>query len=123
MERQDIHIEQEIHVYHEEKQLQNRKLFVCFCSDSVTARSTVVRLVLQFVEFIGISGLGWLIDFGCYSFMSYLTDWNVGICNAISAIPAITFVFFVSTIRTFKQRKSAVPLWGKYAIYVGYQII
>jgi len=55
--------------------------------------------------------------------MAHFTDWNVGIINMISAVPAITFVFFTSTIKTFHNNIKGIPVWLKYAIYLAYQFL
>jgi len=43
--------------------------------------------------------------------------------NFISAIPSVTFVFFVSTQKTFSKNKSRYSLKTKYFIYLIYQFL
>ena len=82
-----------------------------------------ISIPAQILQFVSISGVGWLIDFGCYILLAHFTDWNVGIINMISAVPAITFVFFTSTIKTFINNFTGIPVWLKYVIYLSYQFL
>ncbi len=79
--------------------------------------------VRRALSFIGISGIGWLMDFAVYSLLvgafHVPLDWSA----AISAVPAVTFVFFTTTQKTFHVRKSRLPLWVKYACYIAYQAV
>ena len=70
-----------------------------------------------------ISGVGWLIDFSVFFFISVMIGKGVGYANIISAMPAVTFVFIVSTRRTFKNIHSKVDLKYKYLVYIAYQVI
>lgn len=80
-------------------------------------------LVRQIIRFVGISGVGWLIDFALYTILTAALDLSVGYANFLSAIPAITFVFIISTRHTFVQNPAGFPLWSKYLIYVAYQLV
>lgn len=79
-------------------------------------------LLRQILEFLGISGIGWLMDFSVYS---VLTVFGVpaGIANFLSALPALTFVFFFATRKTFTRNERGIPLGWKYALYVLYQFL
>lgn len=77
----------------------------------------------QFVNFIGISGIGWLIDFSIYMCLTVVFHFNVFLSNIISAIPAVTLVFLLSTRKIFVAKLGGMPVWGKYIIYVTYQMI
>ena len=79
-------------------------------------------LLSQAVRFVGISGIGWLLDFSIYSLLTALLGVPVFLANICSSIPAITLVFFVSTKKIFRNG-TRIPLWGKYAIYVAYQMV
>lgn len=81
------------------------------------------KIIRQAVQFIGISGCGWLIDFGVYIILTEVFCFPVVYANMLSSIPAITLVFFVSTRKIFANRKEGLPLWGKYIIYFLYQIV
>lgn len=72
---------------------------------------------------MGISGLGWCLDFGIYLALTLLLELPVQTANHISTIPAVTLVFFLSTRHTFRQRPGGLPLWVKYLLYVGYQLL
>ena len=72
---------------------------------------------------MGISGLGWCLDFGIYLALTLLLELPVQTANHISTIPAVTLVFFLSTRHTFRQRPGGLPLWFKYILYVVYQLL
>ena len=80
-------------------------------------------MISIFLKFALTSGIGWIIDFTIYSILVYLFDVNVSTANFISALPAITFVFIVSTRKTFEKNNSRIPLKFKYLIYVVYQFV
>ncbi|NFG60730.1 GtrA family protein [Clostridium sp. CMCC3677] len=81
------------------------------------------KIVKQFFKFILISGTGWIIDFSIYYIITSKLGLYVGVANVISAIPAITFVFIVSTKKIFSNTSSKFSLPQKYLIYFLYQII
>lgn len=72
---------------------------------------------------MGISGVGWLINFAIYCFLFYIFFVSVFHANIIGAIPAVTLVFFVSVRNIFKKHISKIPLWLKYVIYICYTFI
>ena len=69
------------------------------------------------------SGIGWLIDFSIYWLLTSQFGFPVTGANYISSIPAITFVFFVSTRKTFLCRPDGLSKAAKYLIYVVYQLL
>jgi putative flippase GtrA len=77
----------------------------------------------QAFSFFVISGLGWMIDFSIYAAVTIFFDLNVLTANMLSSIPAITFVFYISTKKTFEQKENTIKLKYKYLIYFTYQII
>ncbi len=81
-----------------------------------------MNLFLQFFHFIGISGCGWLLDFTIFNLLHIVIE-NSAICNWISSFVAITFVFIVSTRKTFIQKSGSINLKVKFIIYVLYQVI
>lgn len=81
------------------------------------------KLTIQCAKFFVTSGSGWLLDFGFYLFLSHTLNFNVAYANMISCIPALTFVFIISTRKIFHQRESKIPLKSKYFIYFFYQLI
>jgi len=81
------------------------------------------HLLSKFFKFLGVSGIGWLIDFSIYCVLVFAFYVSVFQANILSAIPAVTFVFFVSIRKVFVQKKSNFPLWLKYAVYICYSII
>lgn len=81
------------------------------------------NLLQQGKKFIVISAIGWIMDFAIYSYLTYVIDINVGIANFISAVPAVSFVFFMSTKSTFNRKDSRISLTGKYIMYFIYQMM
>lgn len=79
------------------------------------------RLLLQAVEFVGLSGIGWLLDFGTYSFIGLFSK-NLFINNIISSLVGVTFVFVFATRHVF-QNDGGISLKWKYVIYILYQCI
>lgn len=82
----------------------------------------MIKLIKQVMSFILISGVGFIIDFTVYYLLTSFCEIDVGYANMISAIPAVTYVFFISTRRTFESGKSKLSLSYKYLIYFIYQI-
>ena len=85
-------------------------------------RALKKTLLRQIFEFIGISGLGWLIDFAGYTVFTAIGV-QAGIANFCSALPALTFVFFLATKKTFIEKERGIPLGWKYVLYVLYQFV
>ena len=81
------------------------------------------KLIIQFFKFLLISGTGWLIDTTIYTILTVILKYNVIFSNILSSIPAITFVFFVSTRKIFLTHIGKFSLKQKYLIYILYQII
>lgn len=81
----------------------------------------IKRMVSQFIGFIGISGIGWLLDFIVYSCLGVFYN-NYFLNNILSSLLGATFVFLFS-VRVVFQNKHKVPLWMKYAIYIAYQCV
>lgn len=90
------------------------------------------KLLIQALRFIGVSGIGWLIDFSIYvathkllgdkltvSFGAFVLDG----CNMISMLCGVTFVFFVSTRKTFSVNLHKYSLKTKYFVYITYQLV
>lgn len=80
------------------------------------------KILLQAVKFYGISGIGWLIDFGVFAVLNAVGVPS-GIGNMISSLCGVTFVFFLSTRKTFKVNQSRLGLKQKYLIYVLVEIL
>ena len=79
------------------------------------------NVLKQGAAFVLVSGAGWLIDFGVYTYLTLFGKISVLYANIFSAIPAVTFVFFVSTKNIFAA-KCKEGLWGKYFFYLLYQL-
>ena len=79
-------------------------------------------LLRQIIEFLGISGIGWLMDFALYSVLT-MAGMPAGIANFLSALPALTFVFIFATRKTFVTNEHGLPLGWKYVLYLVYQIV
>ena len=80
-------------------------------------------LFRKFCHFVLVSGVGWLIDFGVFSLLTRLCGLSVLAANYISTLPAVTFVFLVSTRKTFVYRADGLSMRQKYVLYVVYQFI
>ena len=86
-------------------------------------KEKIKKLIKQGLSFILVSGIGWIFDFTTYLILTNIFDLKVMISNMISAIPALTYVFAMSSKRIFKNENSKVSLKFKYIIYFVYQII
>lgn len=81
------------------------------------------NLISKFFRFIGVSGIGWVIDFVIYTLLTGVAHLPVALSNYLSSLPAITFVFFVSTRKLFLCRPDGLSLRAKYVLYVVYQFV
>lgn len=81
------------------------------------------KILKQFINFLFLSGIGWLIDFTLYLLFSNVFNLKIIHSNILSSIPAVTFVFFVSTRKIFSKNNSRISLKEKYLIYFLYQLI
>lgn len=81
------------------------------------------KILKQFINFLFLSGIGWLIDFTLYLLFSNVFNLKIIHSNILSSIPAVTFVFFVSTRKVFSKNNSKILLKEKYLIYFLYQLI
>ena len=81
------------------------------------------KLLKKLGAFLLFSGVGWLIDFGIYSILTGPANFPVAPANYLSSVPAITFVFFASTRKTFQCRPDGMSKGTKYLIYVVYQLL
>lgn len=79
------------------------------------------KLLKQAVKFVGLSGIGWVLDFTTYTLLGFVSD-KLFINNVISSLVGVTFVFIFATRKVF-QNNSKIPLKWKYFIYVVYQLI
>ncbi|MBP3411840.1 MAG: GtrA family protein [Oscillospiraceae bacterium] len=81
------------------------------------------KLLRKLGAFLLFSGIGWVIDFGIYTLLTGFLDFPVAGANYLSSVPAITFVFFASTRKTFLCRPDGLKKGHKYLIYVLYQLL
>lgn len=77
----------------------------------------------QIFKFLLLSGTGWLIDFSIYLLLTEKLNFPVGYSNFVSGIPSLTFVFFISTKKIFKNINKGISLKKKYIIYFIYQML
>lgn len=80
------------------------------------------KILVEAIKFVGISGVGWIIDICIYLTLTYIIKCNVFLANVTSSLVGVTFVFIVSTRKIFKNN-SKINLKIKYIIYVIYQIL
>lgn len=81
------------------------------------------KILKQFINFLFLSGIGWVIDFTLYLLFSNIFNLKIVHSNILSSIPAVTFVFFISTRKIFSKNNSRISLKEKYLIYFLYQLI
>ena len=79
------------------------------------------HLLRQILRFLGLSGIGWLLDFAVYTLLSLRME-NLALVNVISSLVGASFVFLFSTRFVFRD-SHRVPLALKYAIYIVYQLL
>lgn len=77
---------------------------------------------MQAIQFVGISGIGWIIDFTIFNLLNLIFR-NVTINNVISSGIAVCFVFMLSTRKTFVQKENGLNLKWKFVIYIIYQVV
>lgn len=83
----------------------------------------MLNLVKQIINFVCTSGIGFIIDFSFYYFLSTYANVSISYSNMISAIPAVTYVFIVSNRKIFNCTKKKYPVYSKYIIYILYQVV
>lgn len=81
------------------------------------------KLIKQFLSFIAVSGVGFIIDFTIYCYLTGFAKFPVAFANMMSAVPAITWVFIFSTRKIFRATKYGWSIGVKYAVYLSYQAI
>lgn len=79
------------------------------------------KLIRQVLGFIGISGIGWILDLCTYTVLGLVSD-HLFVNNMISSWVGVTFVFAFATWKVFRNN-SRIPLPCKYLIYLVYQFI
>ncbi|MBR0497104.1 MAG: GtrA family protein [Treponema sp.] len=79
------------------------------------------NLFVQAVKFFGISGIGWLLDFGIYTVLGFFFH-NLFLNNIISSWVGVTFTFIFSNRSVFKSN-SRIPVQAKYFLYLVYQVM
>lgn len=78
-------------------------------------------LFRQALKFVGLSGIGWLMDFAVYTTLSFFSQ-NLALNNMLSSLVGASFVFIFSTRFVFRDNHN-IPLAFKYIIYVLYQLV
>ena len=76
---------------------------------------------MQAIQFVGLSGIGWLLDFATYTVLGFVSE-NLVLNNTISSWVGVTFVFIFATRKVF-QNNSKISLKWKYVIYILYQCV
>lgn len=79
--------------------------------------------IIKSIQFVFLSGIGWLIDFSIFTFCVRQLEWDIFNANCLSSFIAVTLVFFISTKSIFDKKKSDISLTYKYISYIVYQII
>ena len=82
------------------------------------------KLFSQFIKFLFVSGIGWLIDFSLYAVLTIEFNLKIFYANIFSSIPAISYVFLISTKKIFtKSHRNNLTIIQKYIIYFIYQLL
>lgn len=79
------------------------------------------NLLQQIIKFIGLSGIGWILDFCIYIIAGFVSE-NLAINNIISSWAGVSFVFVFATREVFENH-SKISLKWKYLMYILYQCI
>lgn len=79
------------------------------------------KIIMQGIHFIGLSGIGWIIDFSIYAMLDVISK-RLFVNNIISSWAGVTFVFIFATRKIF-QNNSNISLQWKYIIYIFYQCV
>ena len=83
--------------------------------------SPLRQLLRQILRFLGLSGIGWLMDFTVYTLLSLRME-NLALVNVFSSLVGASFVFLFSTRFVFRD-SHRIPLGLKYVIYIVYQLL
>lgn len=78
------------------------------------------KLLLQAIKFVGLSGIGWILDFCTYTGLGIISE-NLVLNNTVSSWVGVTFVFLFATRKVF-ENDSKISLKWKYIIYLFYQV-
>lgn len=79
------------------------------------------NFINQVLRFIGLSGIGWILDFFTYIGLGIISD-NLLVNNIISSWVGVTFVFAFATRKVFTD-KGSISLGWKYVAYLLYQCV
>ncbi len=79
------------------------------------------KIIKQMAGFVGLSGIGWLLDFCTFILLGMISD-HLVLNNNISSWVGVTFVFIFATQKVF-ENNSRISLKYKYLIYILYQFI
>lgn len=83
--------------------------------------NNVKALISQAIKFVGLSGIGWLLDMLAYTLLGMCSK-QLFLNNLVSSFLGVSFVFFTSTKLIF-QNNSSLALRYKYLIYLLYQVV
>ena len=79
------------------------------------------HFIKQAISFIGLSGIGWILDFCTYTGLSFVSN-NLVLNNIISSWIGVSFVFIFATRKVFKNNSNH-SLVLKYLLYIAYQMV
>lgn len=85
-------------------------------------QSKLSKLIIQALKFFLISGIGWIIDMCIFSILTKITPLPTMVCNMISSVVAVTYVYITSTRKTFTNNSKKRDLKTKYIYYIIYQV-
>lgn len=80
------------------------------------------KVFQQLCKFIGISGIGWILDFIVFNII-VIIGLDVKGANIVSSLVGVCFVFVFSTKNTFQKKEKGKPIQYKFAFYIAYQLV
>lgn len=88
---------------------------------ATATRRHLVRRLLRPLAFVGVSGVGWLIDLSTFVVLTELVRWPGSLSNVVSSGLGIAFVFVASHGRLFGGRRA--DRGRHFAAYVLWQVV
>lgn len=80
-----------------------------------------MEIIKQGIKFIGLSGIGWILDFITYACLKILSA-DLLLNNFVSSFVGVTFIFIFSSKIVFADNRK-LSLKFKYVLYIVYQLV
>ena len=81
------------------------------------------KVIIQALQFFGISGIGWLLDMFVFTTLTSLINLEPLIANLISAGIAATVVYILATKKIIINREGGLSLKFKYILFILWQVL